>query len=255
MNRHCKLLQITVLSLALILSGCSAVKVYDENKEIGHLAAVTGRTITPGTSQSIIVALQNAESGKVEDAYAQPYEGYFLFMAPPGRYRVAAFIDRNDDFTHQAESEEAAQSALLELKAGDFIKYQNLLLKAGAKAIPGALKEIVIGGDTGDDFANFSIGNVVSLDDSRFSQTNASTGLWRPMTFLREQRPGIYFLEPYLHSWHQRISRRFSPNGQGTRQRALSALVRLLLIGDTTKNHSRLHHALAQHLARRVRVQ
>ena len=197
MNRHCKLLQITVLSLALILSGCSAVKVYDENKEIGHLAAVTGRTITPGTSQSIIVALQNAESGKVEDAYAQPYEGYFLFMAPPGRYRVAAFIDRNDDFTHQAESEEAAQSALLELKAGDFIKYQNLLLKAGAKAIPGALKEIVIGGDTGDEFANFSIGNVVSLDDSRFSQTNASTGLWRPMTFLREQRPGIYFLEPY----------------------------------------------------------
>lgn len=197
MKRYSILARLTGIALSIILSGCSAFKVYDENKELSQMAALAGRTITPGVRQSIIVALLNADSGKVEDAYAQANEGYYLFMAPPGRYRVAAFIDRNNDFTHQAASEEGAQSAIFELKAGEFIKNRNLLLKAGAKPIPGALKEIVIGGDTGDDFSNFSIGNIVSLDDSRFSQHNASTGLWRPMTFLKEQRPGIYFLEPY----------------------------------------------------------
>jgi len=54
-----------------------------------------------------------------------------------------------------------------------------------------------------DDQLNFSLGaltvagEVVSLDDPRFSPEHAKQGLWRPFDFLAEARAGIYFLEPY----------------------------------------------------------
>lgn len=197
MNPLLRLPLLTSLFLALLLSGCSAFKVYDENKEIGHFGAISGRTISADNSQPLVVVIQDAASGAIEDAYAQPTAGYFLFTARPGSYRVAAFIDRNGDFTHQPDSEESAHSSTITLSAGKLVKNQSLLLKTSPQTIPGALKDIVIGGDTGEGFTNFSLGNVVALDDTRFSQNNASTGLWKPMTFLKEQRPGIYFLEPY----------------------------------------------------------
>ena len=41
------------------------------------------------------------------------------------------------------------------------------------------------------------IGEVVTLDDARFSNEAAQIGLWRPAEFLVDIGAGIYFLEPY----------------------------------------------------------
>ncbi len=42
-----------------------------------------------------------------------------------------------------------------------------------------------------------ALGEVTSLDDVRFSEKSAGTGLWRPQEFARITHPGVYFLQPY----------------------------------------------------------
>jgi pimeloyl-ACP methyl ester carboxylesterase len=40
-------------------------------------------------------------------------------------------------------------------------------------------------------------GEIVSLDDSRFSEKDAELGLWRPLDYAAKTHPGVYFLEPF----------------------------------------------------------
>ena len=42
-----------------------------------------------------------------------------------------------------------------------------------------------------------SLGEEVSIEDPRFTEENASLGLWQPLRFLREVGFGIYFLDPF----------------------------------------------------------
>ncbi|RBP38034.1 alpha/beta hydrolase family protein DUF915 [Roseimicrobium gellanilyticum] len=44
---------------------------------------------------------------------------------------------------------------------------------------------------------NLAIGEVASLDDSRFAPDVGGSGLWRPLHFLSENRLGLYMTEPY----------------------------------------------------------
>ncbi|MGH8094973.1 MAG: alpha/beta fold hydrolase [Chthoniobacterales bacterium] len=44
---------------------------------------------------------------------------------------------------------------------------------------------------------DLTLGEVVSMDDKRFSTDAGGGGLWRPLDFLSANRPGIYFTEPY----------------------------------------------------------
>src|SRR5262249_57488837 len=48
-----------------------------------------------------------------------------------------------------------------------------------------------------DELPGTRIGEVVTLDDARFSDEAARVGLWRPVEFLEDYGAGIYFLEPY----------------------------------------------------------
>ena len=40
-------------------------------------------------------------------------------------------------------------------------------------------------------------GEVASLDDPRFTPENGSKGLWRPVDFMEDVRPGVFFLQEY----------------------------------------------------------
>jgi pimeloyl-ACP methyl ester carboxylesterase len=42
-----------------------------------------------------------------------------------------------------------------------------------------------------------SLGEVVALDNPRFGKNCGDAGMWRPLDFLSENSPGIYFTEPY----------------------------------------------------------
>jgi pimeloyl-ACP methyl ester carboxylesterase len=47
-------------------------------------------------------------------------------------------------------------------------------------------------------FADLTVaGDVVSLDDPRFSEKTAELGLWRPLDYAAKTHPGIYFLEAF----------------------------------------------------------
>lgn len=42
-----------------------------------------------------------------------------------------------------------------------------------------------------------SVGDIVTLADTRFSRKNAESSLWRPLDAVVTSPPGVYFLEPY----------------------------------------------------------
>ena len=42
-----------------------------------------------------------------------------------------------------------------------------------------------------------TVGELISLSDSRFDRKTADNGLWRPLDFIVNSHPGVYFLEPY----------------------------------------------------------
>ena len=42
-----------------------------------------------------------------------------------------------------------------------------------------------------------SLGEEVNIDDPRFTEENASIGLWMPHHFLKKIGAGIYFLDPF----------------------------------------------------------
>jgi hypothetical protein len=51
--------------------------------------------------------------------------------------------------------------------------------------------------DIATELRHYQMGQVVSLDDPRFSATNARWGLWVPLEFLPETGAGLYFLQEY----------------------------------------------------------
>lgn len=51
--------------------------------------------------------------------------------------------------------------------------------------------------DIATELRHYHVGQVVSLDDPRFSATNARWGLWVPPEFLPDTGAGLYFLQEY----------------------------------------------------------
>lgn len=43
----------------------------------------------------------------------------------------------------------------------------------------------------------FALGEIASLDEPRFAPEGGGTGLWQPFEFLRSNKVGLYFTEPY----------------------------------------------------------
>jgi len=51
--------------------------------------------------------------------------------------------------------------------------------------------------DIATELRHYQVGQVVSLDDPRFSATNVRWGLWVPQEFLPDTGAGLYFLQEY----------------------------------------------------------
>ena len=98
-----------VLAVWLLLGGCKLLELRRNLETLDQMSLIGGHiTHTDAQGAPIIVVLVSGDGSAVLDEYVLAGPGAFYFSPLPGRYRVAAFEDRNRDFVYQPAEEPAA---------------------------------------------------------------------------------------------------------------------------------------------------
>ena len=189
-------------AVALSLSGCKLFELQHNLETLDEMRLVGGRVSAQDpTGAPVIVVLVAADGDAIVDQYVLAGPGPFYFLPLPGRYRIAAFEDRNRDFVYQPADEPAAWYGAPEVvDATGARRVANLDVRL--PAAPGRPLGVAIdaAGTTRRGSAAlppFAVGDVTTLDDPRFAHANGELGLWEPVEFMFELAPGFYFLEEY----------------------------------------------------------
>ena len=200
-----------IVSLIVLLTcgaGCrlAFVSVERDLAKLTRIERIRGRAHTGGQprDRTIVLLFHEGEDGPTLLDFARTDgAGHFLFTVTPGRYSLSAFVDENDDLVVQP-GEPAARYAPLALATGERregvieidlvdesrsalagLEIRSDDLPPPSVESPSSLGHLVVSGE------------VVRLDDARFSPVNGRTGLWKPFEFAVAGLAGLYFLEPY----------------------------------------------------------
>ena len=96
--------------LALAVWGCMFRGVRRDIEIVERLGSVRGTVVEDGMGRGdILVVAYTPGASVATDVFTLGAPGKYLFMLPPGTYRIAAFEDVNRDRVFQPESERAGQ--------------------------------------------------------------------------------------------------------------------------------------------------
>ena len=176
-----------------------------EVKVLDQLGSIQGHITneSPHKKPVIVLMYQFLPEGKKLVAYSIYHKSdEFHFRSNPGQYMLAAFEDANEDMMYQATEYAGyfGPPSRITIEPGTTVQNVNVTLQAprtvslrespnlsspATKASQGRLNPRV------------SVGEVVSLDDARFSHENGRIGLWQPIRFWEDVGGGLFFLEPF----------------------------------------------------------
>jgi hypothetical protein len=189
------------LAAVLLLDGCVFRGLRKDVARLEGMAMIGGHALAGEESAPIVVILFGGTPPAVVDAFALEGSGPYYFTVPAGTYRIAAFVDRNRDLVYQPDTEPAATyGAPTDVQVGAGQQVRNLDLRIGPTVgarldFPVSVAEV--GAQRSKELPPIHLGEVVTLDDPRFSDENAKMGLWRPVEFLFDVGGGFYFLQPF----------------------------------------------------------
>jgi len=137
---------------------------------------------------------------RVTDSIILPRPGPYFLLVPVGSQKVAAFADRDGNRVLGADEPVALLFDGKSVAVGGGQMLEGLDLTLGGEmpnrigVAVAAPPDAVVGVDA---LPRPHLGEVTTIDDPRFSEDAARSGLWRPVEFLFEIGAGVYFLEPY----------------------------------------------------------
>jgi pimeloyl-ACP methyl ester carboxylesterase len=192
-----------VAGALLTVAGCrfgvlgQHVRTLDAN---GYLRGTVSQPAGEAADPVVVFAVRAGEtSGDAVDWVVLSRRGPYFLVVPVGDYRVGAFVDHNHSLTLDAG--EAAVwvhgGAAVSARPGETTGGLNLALTDQASAVPVAVSLLERASAGINELPSSRLGEVVAIDDPRFSPAAARVGLWRPVEFLVDVGAGIYFLEPY----------------------------------------------------------
>jgi pimeloyl-ACP methyl ester carboxylesterase len=199
LRRH----RLWLLCLSIACTGCM-FRELGRNLEVrGHYAVLRGEVaVDPPRASSVVVVAYSGDPGaeRVVDAFVLARPGPYFFVLPGGTYRIAAFEDVRGDLSYDPDADPAAllrAGAPLEAEGGQTLAGLDLTLRRdAADTLP--FRYAADEREKGPrELFDSHIGDVVGIDDPRFSDQHAEDGLWRPAQFVFDVGPGIYLLEPY----------------------------------------------------------
>ena len=141
------------------------------------------------------------QRGILGSGVTQNGDDFRFSVKAPGRYRIMAFEDLNGDLVFQPNEPAGICESPSPIVARPGETLSNLFVRIQA---PGAVQfplKVDVGpsasADISTELRHYQMGQVVSLDDPRFSAANARWGLWVPLEFLPDTGAGLYFLQEY----------------------------------------------------------
>jgi len=199
--------------VALFAVGCTGVKRFwgyqDQRKQFSEFSELRGtvRTEEPSSSPLVVVLLRiEGESYELVDSFTLAGAGRWRFvLRGTGTYWVVAFEDLNADGNYDDEPALGGVAApKFEISVGHREDGIELVIPAeGRFNVEGRVDIAKLQARSSRDQERATLGqltvlgDVVEIDDPRFSRENGEKGLWYPLDFVFDVGPGIYFLEEY----------------------------------------------------------
>ncbi len=194
-----------LLAMALLTS-CKFLEVSEQQRELharceleGSVETAAGKPMAEKPHPLIVVLLRGSGSGwQIADHYITTDNGRWGFSAESGDYGLLAFADDNSRARLEPGAAWPGVEPSHRLSCVDGDHLDRLVLHPTAApnldviAKPAAKEQvpITLGSLT-------VLGVVTTLDDPGFAPEVADMGLWQPVEFLKQARPGIYFLQRY----------------------------------------------------------
>jgi pimeloyl-ACP methyl ester carboxylesterase len=122
--------------------------------------------------------------------------GFYAFVVPPEkRLRLIAFADANANQQYDTGEQWNEVTQTLILAPREQRSVPVLQLAAAAQEAPAHLLRAAAVPPQKP--LPFTLGEVTSLSDPRFSEERANTGMWEPLASSVTNGSGVYFLEPH----------------------------------------------------------
>ena len=199
----------------LLLTGCVFRDVREQQAKMDVFCLIGGSVTTEQEStRPIVVGLMRHAGGAIEevrnwslaDHFVLETAGRWVFTASPGTYGFVAYADSNADGVYQPGEPFLAVDTqrLLTCKSGERKTDVALVVPArGRSRVEGPINFMAFQARTASEQMQTSLGlltaygEIVTLDDARFSEERATSSLWRPYDFMFDTHPGVYFLQAY----------------------------------------------------------
>ena len=183
----------------LMLNGCSLLEISQQTEYVDKTGSIHGNIrIETGSEAPVHILLftKRGFSPELVRKYTLQGEGEFRFYAEQGTYFIAALQDiTRDNLYQQSEpatlygGESVFNARPLHMSPGGRIELETLTLKA-------PLAQKLNKNNISFDIAQDHTGEIVTLDDPRFSRELGTLGLWKPISFINQVGAGLYPLEP-----------------------------------------------------------
>jgi len=193
------------VAVALLTASCSFLGLRHQVVKLEGRGVVTIELLPPptGLAPTYALAWTRTESGQLESAGFQTVgsDGLASFSLLTNHvYSVGAFTDENGDGKYDAGEPMAYMTNVIPVPFGNPSargKLLKLTLSREHNLPAGTVIAIPRTNASLGNVVNVALGDIVPLDDPRFSPENGSGGMWRPLDFLSGNTLGIYFTEPY----------------------------------------------------------
>jgi len=194
------LMSLFAILVIVVVQGCGFLRLKQDLKEWETVSKISGTIISESPKKKpIFIGLFSIDKELLR--YDIKYKsGHYEFFALPGTYYIAAFEDANEDFIFQHDEYVGVYGSPdpIKVAAGSNIDTINVTLLSPEKAKQ-AMPQIYRKPEktVKIEAKDVNLGEIVKINDPRFSIENAEMGLWEPFRFMNEVRPGIFFMEPY----------------------------------------------------------
>ncbi len=205
MSTRCLAQVVLMFALLPFLAGCNLFRVKQNVEMLEQVVELRGEVLGASKNRAVAVILIRDSDGKrqVFNYSVQYGPGPFRFSMRPGTAYLFAFEDANENLKYD-KGEPAAwyggnEPKKITLTAGEKAGNLQIALVAG---IPEAVDEVIRPEKTAENELKvgqfkYSVGEVTTLDDKRFTAERGSQGLFEPVQSAAENGMGIYMLERY----------------------------------------------------------
>ena len=195
MNKIYLLLTIILISF----SSCSSLKLNSDLKKLNKLVTIKGEvTLETAKHSSIMIVFIKSSKEYLEtlEYIHKKHEGTFEFIVEPGEYHLYAWADENNN--GEFENSEAITHRFVKIDTNTAtLTIPKLIISqiADSKKINEIkyIKKRLI--DSVE--VTHNVDTPIKLEDSLFSESNATKGLWEPYTFTKEVPFGLFLLKKY----------------------------------------------------------